>query len=216
MQMTSYAKAGFNSILPPAGAAVVTFGLLLMMYSLIYIDVVPERDPLSAINIPDFIQEEPEAIVDIRPSPEKIDEPVLRPTIPTYSESGTAVPIVKEPIAILPFGHPEIGVNNSTSLFATVQVQPIYSQIAVQRGLEGWVVLGFDVTKFGTTENIEVLDSEPGTFFDRTAIRALEHWKYMPKKENGIAVAVRNMQTSFIFEIEEPPPPACETSSCEQ
>lgn len=199
--MTIQAKTFVTTLIAPAGATAITIGLLMLMYALINVEAsVPE--PKELFVIADVIQEDPPKIIDIEESIEEIDEPILPPGRIEFTSEETEVVTFQEEMTTI-FDDPVIGAVASGTLIATVQVQPNYPDIALRRGLEGWVILGFDVTRLGTTENIVVLESEPGSYFDRAAIRALERWKYMPKKVDGKAVATTNLQTKLVFELED-------------
>lgn len=68
------------------------------------------------------------------------------------------------------------------------------------RGTET-VLLQFDVAAEGTTENIQVVDST-NRCLNRSAIKAVEHWKYRPKLVDGKPVARPNVQTQIVFKLE--------------
>ncbi|WP_234996154.1 energy transducer TonB [Pseudobacteriovorax antillogorgiicola] len=62
------------------------------------------------------------------------------------------------------------------------RIAPQMPRQARMRGLTGFTVLRFDVTKEGTTENIKVTQSFPPGVFDRSAIRAIAKWSYEKNK----------------------------------
>ena len=60
---------------------------------------------------------------------------------------------------------------------------------AKQEGIEGHVVLEFEVTNNGTVDNIRIIDSEPGQTFDSTAKKAVALWRYKPRStDNSVVV----------------------------
>lgn len=69
-----------------------------------------------------------------------------------------------------------------------VRVEPIYPQLALNRGLEGWVKVGLQITPQGTVKDAEVLEAEPPHVFNRAVMRAVMRWKFKPKIENGVPV----------------------------
>jgi len=83
-----------------------------------------------------------------------------------------------------------------------VRIEPQYPRQAAMRGIEGWVLLQFDITSSGTVDNIEVLDSEPRRIFDSEARRALLKWKYKPRVEEGKAVAQPANKVKLAFKLE--------------
>ena len=46
----------------------------------------------------------------------------------------------------------------------------------------------FTISAAGTVKDAAVVASEPGTIFDRAALKAIRKWKYNPKIEDGVAV----------------------------
>ncbi|MDP2561142.1 TonB family protein [Psychrobium sp. 1_MG-2023] len=60
----------------------------------------------------------------------------------------------------------------------TVRIEPRYPVQAARDGIEGSVVLKFDITQSGDVKNIIVVKSVPENVFDKEARRALKKWKY--------------------------------------
>ena len=66
----------------------------------------------------------------------------------------------------------------------------------------GWVLVEFDITLAGSVQNAVVVDSEPGRIFDRSALKAIQKWKYRPKIVNGEPVFQYGMQQKITYEFE--------------
>jgi TonB family protein len=64
----------------------------------------------------------------------------------------------------------------------------------------------FTVTKFGTVEDVTVVESSDPEF-EPTAILAVSRWKFMPRVVNGKRIAVRDVHTIIRFQLEGPRPP---------
>lgn len=67
------------------------------------------------------------------------------------------------------------------------RVEPLYPQNAVTNELEGSVVLQFDITPTGATDNIRIVNSTPEGVFDDSARNALSQWEYKPRIQGGKA-----------------------------
>lgn len=63
-----------------------------------------------------------------------------------------------------------------------VRLPPIYPLIIRQHSIDGWVKLEFGVTELGTTQNIWVTKSHPGTLFNHNAAQAVERYIYCKGK----------------------------------
>lgn len=83
-----------------------------------------------------------------------------------------------------------------------VRIPPQYPQSLLNRGVEGWVLVEFTITKTGTVEDMQVIDAEPPKVFNRATLRALKRWKYQPQMLDGKAVAQYKMREIFKFAIE--------------
>ncbi|MCG6871490.1 MAG: energy transducer TonB [Gammaproteobacteria bacterium] len=68
-----------------------------------------------------------------------------------------------------------------------VRIQPQYPQDARLKGIEGYVVVEFVVTKDGTVRNPTIVDADPARIFNRAALRAVGRWKYKPLVVDGVA-----------------------------
>jgi protein TonB len=85
-----------------------------------------------------------------------------------------------------------------------VKVAPIYPQRALSRGIEGYCVVQYVVTKNGTIrEPFVVEDQCTSSLFQRASIQAALKFKYKPRVMDGQAVEVPGVQNKFTFEIQE-------------
>ena len=57
---------------------------------------------------------------------------------------------------------------------------PDYPARGWNRGLQGWVIVQFDVRSDGFTENVQVARGVPGGSFDAEAARAVNRWQFQP------------------------------------
>jgi len=85
-----------------------------------------------------------------------------------------------------------------------VKVAPIYPNRALTRGIEGFCVVQYTVTRQGTTINPVVIeDMCTSTLFHRASINAALKFKYKPRIMDGEAVEVPGVQNKFTYEITE-------------
>lgn len=68
-----------------------------------------------------------------------------------------------------------------------IRIEPKYPIQAAQNNQEGSVILQFDITTDGSTDNIQVLESFPQKVFDKVSVTALKQWKYKPRIQGGLA-----------------------------
>ncbi len=79
-----------------------------------------------------------------------------------------------------------------------MRVDPIYPIEAAKQGVEGSVVLQFDITESGNTDNINIVESFPKDTFDKSAIKALSQWQYKPRIQGGVA----QRQTALLVQLD--------------
>ena len=103
----------------------------------------------------------------------------------------------------LGFKGKKAGVFADGSYVPIFQVPPVYPRRALERGIEGCVMLKFTVTKVGSTREPSVEWAVPPGIFDRAAMRSALKYKYKPQIRDGEAIEVPNVRTVVIFKIED-------------
>jgi protein TonB len=192
-------------------AALVTFGLSLLMQSLVWRGVgdVGERKRRPVLEYV-RVKRESETEIRRRERPkEVVPENAAQPPKIKVSEVGppmqrvarVTVPTFKP--SLLDSGGLGVGSAIDTDVIPMVRVNPNYPPRAQARGVEGWVHLRFTVTPQGTTDDIEVVDSDPKGYFERAARRAVKRYRYKPRIENGVPVRRPGVELIIEFELED-------------
>ena len=83
-----------------------------------------------------------------------------------------------------------------------VKVAPIYPRRAQSRGIEGYVIVEFTVTKNGSVRDPIVVEAQPENIFNRAALDAALKFKYKPRVVDGEATEVAGVQNKITFEID--------------
>ena len=83
-----------------------------------------------------------------------------------------------------------------------VRIEPDYPPQAKDRGIEGWVLFQFTVTREGRVKDIVILDAQPKGIWDRNTIRAASNWRYQPALKDGKPVETRGVKVKHIFELD--------------
>lgn len=85
-----------------------------------------------------------------------------------------------------------------------VKVAPIYPNRALTRGIEGYCVVQYTVTRQGTTKDPFVIEDQcTSTLFYSASVNAALKFKYKPRIMDGEAVEVPGVQNKFTYEITE-------------
>jgi protein TonB len=84
-----------------------------------------------------------------------------------------------------------------------VKVAPVYPRRAQTRGIEGYVVLEFTVSKSGRVTDPRVIEAEPPNMFNQAAIDAVKKFKYKPRIVNGEPIEVPGVKHRITFRLEE-------------
>ena len=195
-------------VLPPA--ALVTLLLLSLMVSLIeFAD--QSLDQAERIKLPDIYM--PEIEIEIQRLIEKPDKPEVDetppPDIPRQDfdkiDGNAAVGrIVSGRI------NTGLDLNIGAGLQVTdgeylpiVKVAPQYPRRALSRGIEGYVILEYTVTRQGTVKDPVVIEAKPQGTFDRAAIKSALRYKYKPRVVDGEPIEVAGVRTRITFQLSE-------------
>ena len=164
-------------------AGLMTFGLLYFMHVLIDTGVIEDPMPIgpiaTVIAIPQVIEVIKEDL-----KPKLVEDPAKPPPVaPREVEKYEAE--TNGSFTDFKYKQPAptqgTGVNfGAGGLVQQVMVPPTYPSRALDRGIEGYVDVQFEVTAMGSTQQVFVLRSEPEGVFDKSAIRAVKRWKYLP------------------------------------
>jgi len=185
----------------------VTFGLLFIMQLLIATGQQALTEGEN-FRLGDFVRvERSETIETKKEKPEKPPEPEVMPEMPAPDmannfDNSMAVSVSAPVITSTGMN---IGVGfgmNDGEYLPIVKVAPVYPARAVQRGLNGYVIVEFTVTSAGTTRDAVVIEST-SSLFERAAVNAALKFKYKPRVIDGVAVEVPGVRNKITLVIAE-------------
>lgn len=185
-------------------ATLTTAALFYIMQQLIATDY---QEPIETLPLPvseifkedDVIDIEYEDVpeqIEVVPPPETME---IKLSVDTTPHDGTDLGI-----EFVPVDEDDLGYGNpfGNHVVPLAKVSPKYPLYPLQRGIEGYVVVRFDVSAIGFTENIQVLTSVPEGTFDRSAIRAVEKWRYKTPEVDGNPQGQRNITEKISFTLQ--------------
>lgn len=95
----------------------------------------------------------------------------------------------------------------------------MYPAEARAAGVEGRVVVRYDITPEGRVVNAAVVSAEPTGVFEDAALAAVRSWRFRPAVLGGKTVAANNRQSEVTFRLgddpryDKPPAPAGEAQA---
>ncbi len=84
--------------------------------------------------------------------------------------------------------------------------RPEYPSVAKRRGIEGRVVVVFDIDEDGRAINPRISDSGASTMFNRSVLKAIRAYQYSPYILDGQAVGLKGLTEEFRFKLIQDPP----------
>lgn len=78
---------------------------------------------------------------------------------------------------------------------------PAYPAAARADGVEGFVVVGYDVTRDGRVTNARVLRAEPAGVFDDAALSAVRSWVFNAPLVDGKPQPVMGRESTVTFKL---------------
>jgi protein TonB len=98
----------------------------------------------------------------------------LQPQPPTVSTANADTIKVDAPIAEQP----------------VAQSLPSYPRTALERGIEGRVVMSITIMPDGSVRDVRVVNARPPGYFEAAAVRAVQTWRYRPSNVTRYNVIV--------------------------
>jgi protein TonB len=195
-----------NFITAGGSSAVVTCVIFYAMQALVATQSGPTRYPGKLPELVFLPEPQPEEhiIVD-RPFMERPQFPEIPKTPrpqPSGENNGTIGISHSGPTPPGPTPHIFHNPNQDGPLVNVIRVQPNYPMRAMQQGLEGYVIVQFDVATSGHTINVFAYQSSH-TLFENAAIEAAGRLRYKASIIDGVAVASKGMRYRFVFSMQE-------------
>lgn len=79
---------------------------------------------------------------------------------------------------------------------------PEYPRTAISRNIEGYAIVGFSVNKAGSVFNPYIIESEPGSVFDRSALKGIMKFKYKARMVDGHPVVTDGQRYQFTYKLD--------------
>lgn len=166
---------------------IVLFSIVLHVVVIYYAVVAFEIVPM-----PDLVPDEPRTIPTVQyipPTPEipadKIEpaQPRFRirnPQVPPVVTPVEPAPLTQQPPAVSTAGATEIAVNQPIQEQPVSQSLPGYPRVALERGIEGRVIMSITIMPDGSVRDVRVVSARPQGYFEASAVRAVQTWRYRP------------------------------------
>lgn len=188
-------------------ALVVTYGLIFIMSQLIASGNPVITDEVAG-QIVDFVRiKQDETVRTKKREVEKPEKPQTPPPAMPKQQIDLAKVNLKTNTGISFNSNLNISADSLSSsdgdYLPIVKVAPVYPRRALSRGIEGYVIVEFMVTKLGTVENVQVVEANPTGYFERAAVKAASKFKYKPKVINGEPVDVAGVRNQITFKIDD-------------
>jgi protein TonB len=207
---TVIVRSGVRYVIAGALALSMTFLLFWGMQNLIAGGNDVMSEPVKG-NVLDFIRlKKDESVVKKErqvQKPAKPKEPPPPMTTPPMQQSNPNANATKSSFAA--DIQSDIGLSGGLNLdsgdgdyLPIVKVAAVYPRRAQSRGIEGYVIVEFTVTKTGAVTSPIVVQAEPEGVFDRAALDAVVKFKYKPRVVDGVAMSVAGVQNKISFEID--------------
>lgn len=153
--------------------------------------VMPERDIDTNVE-----EQKPDKIEDPEEPPPDMDTPDM--DTDTDTDAVNTAPRSSVEIDISSSGM----ASGDGEYLPIVKVAPIYPRRAQTRGITGYCIVEYTVTKNGSIRDPQAVDCSPSGVFERASVKAAEKFKYKPRVVDGEPIEVAGVQNKFTFELE--------------
>jgi protein TonB len=183
----------------------VAIGLFFVMHSLINRDY--EQQDIEARKIADIVVPESEIEVNVREAkPEKVEDPEEPPPdLPTPDiDMDMDLNVVNTaPRASVDVKISATGISGDGEYLPIVKVAPVYPRRAQTRGISGYCIVEYTVTRTGSIRDPRAVDCQPSGVFESASVAAAEKFKYRPRVVDGEPIEVAGVQNMFTYELED-------------
>lgn len=191
-------------------SAIVTLGLFYVMQSLIKSGGSAFTDPPKG-SVLDFVRVKKDETAQKKdrkpnkpPKPERPPPAMEQPQLDsaTPNAQGQSMNFGADISADLTLDGGGILGSGDGEYLPIVKVAPVYPRRALSRGIEGYVIVQFTVSKQGSVKDPIVIKAQPADLFEQAAIDATLKFKYKPRVVNGEPADVAGVQNRITFQID--------------
>jgi TonB family protein len=175
---------------------IVLFSLVLHAVVIYYVAVA-----FNIVPPVDLLPRDPPTIQTVRfdpPPPVIIETPVEKeprfrprdPRVPPIQQQIEPLPLTPQPPKVSTAQADVLVVNTPIQEEPVSQSLPQYPRMALERGVEGRVVMSITIMPDGSVRDVRVVDARPRGYFEATAVRSVERWRYRPSSVTRTNVIV--------------------------
>lgn len=186
-------------------AVPVAIGLFYIMQSLVDRDF--QQEDAKARKIADIVV--PDKVIETNLKevlPEKIDDPEEPPPDlePIQFDTDVDMGVVNTaPTTGISLKLSSSGMSSGDGEYLPiVKVAPIYPRRAQTRGISGYCIVEYTVTKTGSIRDPKPVDCQPSGIFESASVKAATKFKYKPRVVDGEPIEVAGVQNKFTYELE--------------
>ena len=160
-----------------------------------------DKTKLADIHMPDReIETQIEQKVE---KPDDVDEPPPDLSTPDVSMDMNVEIVNTAPAAEVSLDISSTGMSSGDGEYLPiVKVAPIYPRRAQTRGISGYCIVEYVVTKSGAIRDPFAVDCQPTGVFERASVKAAAKFKYKPRVVDGEPIEVAGVQNKFTYELE--------------
>ncbi|MEP1471223.1 MAG: energy transducer TonB [Halieaceae bacterium] len=184
----------------------VAFGLFMIMNKLIDRDF--ENPDIKSRKVAEIVRPDEEIEVNVKQEkPEKVEDPEQPP--PELQPLEFDVDMDVDVVNTAPTASVDVSISSSGmssgdgEYLPIVKVAPIYPRRAQTRGISGYCIVEYVVTKTGSIRDPQAVDCQPSGVFDKASVKAALKFKYKPRVVDGEPIEVAGVQNKFTYELEQ-------------
>ncbi len=187
-------------------AVPVAVGLFMVMNALIDRDF--ENPEIKARKIADIVK--PDEVIETNVTeqkPEKVEDPEEPP--PEIQPLEFDMDMDTNVANLAPSTSVDIELSSSGmssgdgEYLPIVKVAPIYPRRAQTRGITGYCIVEYTVTKTGSIRDPQPVDCQPQGVFESASVKASQKFKFKPRVVAGEPIEVAGVQNKFTYELEQ-------------
>jgi protein TonB len=184
----------------------VAIGLFFVMQSLISREY--QQEDIESRKIADIVVPETEIEVNVaQKKPEKVEDPEEPP--PELDTPDMDMDMDMNVVNTAPRASVDVSISSSGmssgdgEYLPIFKVAPVYPRRAQTRGISGYCIVEYTVTRNGSIRDPRAVDCQPSGVFESASVKAAEKFKYKPRVVDGEPIEVAGVQNKFTYELEQ-------------